>query len=384
MATAARPEQGDPHAPYTVYKMDISYFSGKLEAYLRYKGVPYEPVEADAACLDRVIFRHTGVKKVPAVRSADGLWLFDSTPTIAWFEDQYPRAPVLPADPALAFIAALIEDYGDEWLWRPAMWWRWEPMASRLALGRRIADNVALPLVPRAWFAWFFAHRQRHTWLWGDGVNRANAAAVRDLYPQELDLLQSVLREQPYLLGSHPSVADFGYFASMFRHFGNDPDAAELMRRRAPEVYEWLARLWNESAERLGPKPAWKWPDADSFAPLWQRIVGDYLPYLRQNALAFAQRRRRFDFQGRSQQYPGTATHHYRVWCRQELQRRYQALEADEQERVDAVFAPAGGLAELLADGMIDAGMDEQFALPKAAGHYKPSLRVALLGQPRN
>lgn len=31
------PRDKDPHAPYEVYKSDISYFSGKLEAYLRYK-----------------------------------------------------------------------------------------------------------------------------------------------------------------------------------------------------------------------------------------------------------------------------------------------------------------------------------------------------------
>ena len=30
---------------YTVYKSDISYFSGKLEAYLRYKGIAYEAIE---------------------------------------------------------------------------------------------------------------------------------------------------------------------------------------------------------------------------------------------------------------------------------------------------------------------------------------------------
>ena len=30
---------------YTVYKSEISYFSGKLEAYLRYKDIAYKAVE---------------------------------------------------------------------------------------------------------------------------------------------------------------------------------------------------------------------------------------------------------------------------------------------------------------------------------------------------
>ena len=32
---------------YTVYKSDISYFSGKLEAYLRYKEIPDKRVDCD-------------------------------------------------------------------------------------------------------------------------------------------------------------------------------------------------------------------------------------------------------------------------------------------------------------------------------------------------
>jgi len=37
----------DIHAPYQIYKSDISYFSGKLEAYLRYKAIPHSTVDAN-------------------------------------------------------------------------------------------------------------------------------------------------------------------------------------------------------------------------------------------------------------------------------------------------------------------------------------------------
>ncbi len=376
--------QQDPHAPYTVYKMDVSYFSGKLEAYLRYKGIPHQSIEADARCLDGVIYRHTGVKKVPAVRTADNQWLFDSTPTILWFEEHYTAAPVLPPDPALAFLVRLIEDYADEWLWRPAMWWRWVPRASSLALGRRIADNTRVPGVPRSFMAWFFPRRQRQTWLWGDGVDGGNEATVRDLYLRELEFLQPLLQAQPFLLGSHPSLADFGYFASMFRHFGNDPDPAELMRREAPAVYAWTARLWDSSADRLGAKQQWIWPEGAPWEGLWERILGDYLPYLRQNALAFSRRQRRFDFAGRSISFRGTVTHQYRVWCRQQLQRAWAALAAPARQRVVELLAPYGGLDALEADGEIDAGVGDRYALPRAPGHFRPSLAISLFGQPRD
>ena len=369
-------------APYTLYAMDLSYFSGKLEAYLRYKGIPHDRVTATARVLDD-LYRWTGVKKVPALRGQDGQWLFDTTPTIALLEERHPERSITPPDPVQAFLAALLEDYADEWLWRPAMWWRWEPLPSRKALGWRVALEVDPPGLPHAVIAWFFAHRQRWTWLWGDGMNRQNSAAVRDLYLEELDVLQGVLSQQPYLLGDQPSAADFGYFGPMFRHFGNDPDPAEIMRRRAPAVYEWLARLWNAGAQP-SPSPRWLAPQGPLWAPLWQRVCGDYLPYLQANAQAWQAGRKRFDFAGQSQHFKGTVTHHYRVWCLQQLQRKYRALSPAQQQELGAEFAAYGGLAPLQGDGEIDAGLDALYQLPRAQGQYRPGWRIALLGQPRN
>src|SRR5687767_12991489 len=76
-------------ARYTAYVMDISYFSGKFEAYLRYKEIPYERVDVDHPRLFEV-YRQTGTMKVPAVRLDDGRWLKDSTVMIRWFEREHP------------------------------------------------------------------------------------------------------------------------------------------------------------------------------------------------------------------------------------------------------------------------------------------------------
>jgi glutathione S-transferase len=112
-------------AHYTLYGMDVSYFTGKLEAYLRYKRVPYRRVEATWRILMGPLRRHTGVAKVPVVETPAGEWLQDSTPMIDWFEARFPDGAVLPADPVQAFCCRLLEDYADEWLWRPALHYRW-------------------------------------------------------------------------------------------------------------------------------------------------------------------------------------------------------------------------------------------------------------------
>jgi len=158
------------------------------------------------------------------------------------------------------------------------------------------------------------------------------------------------------------------------------------MRRRAPAVYEWLARTWNARAARRGREPRWTWPAAPCWQPLWRRVAREYLPYLRQNALVFRAGARRFDFVGERLRFPRTVTTDYRVWCREILQRRYEALGTEERGRVDALFAPAGGLAALTAEGTIPSGMDERYGLPRpplAAKQRRGPLKIAVLGQPR-
>jgi glutathione S-transferase len=51
-----------------------------------------------------------------------------------------------------------------------------------------------------------------------DGVSRATRAHVEGVYLKTLDHLEAAFAERPYLLGARPTLADFGFFASMFRH----------------------------------------------------------------------------------------------------------------------------------------------------------------------
>lgn len=352
------------HAPFKLFRMDISYFSGKLESYLNYKQIPFERVEAHHTVLFD-IFKKTGTMKVPAVNTSDGLWLKDSTPMIRWFEKEYADNPVLPDDPALAFIASLVEDYGDEWLWRPAMWWRWMPKGSRRLMGYRIATEVlgSLP-IPTFIAAPYFAWRQKKTWLDWDGMTKANHDQIRDMYTDQLAALEPIFKRQPYLLGSHPSVADYGYFASMFRHFGNDPESSIVMRQQAPRVYDWLSRMWLHTAEDLGSQIEWRWPEGDDWAFILGDICKTYLPYLHQNAMAFKAGKKRFDYSANGLELPQTVTTDYRVWCRQELQREFQRLTEADQQRVQDFLSPHGGLASLFQDGEVDAGMDDDLKIP--------------------
>ena len=66
-----------------------------------------------------------GVQQMPAVVLKDGRWMTDTTKMIQWFESKYPDYPIIPDNSTQAFLCFLIEDWADEWWWRPAMHYRW-------------------------------------------------------------------------------------------------------------------------------------------------------------------------------------------------------------------------------------------------------------------
>jgi glutathione S-transferase len=319
-----------------VHGLDLSYFTGKLEAYLRAKGLPYERVEMDTRDFRRCA-RMTGVAQMPQLEFPDGQWLTDSTRIIAHFEMQAVSPAIYPEDPALCFIAHLLEDFGDEWLWRPAMHYRWSfAPDARLAserLARGMLRDVPLPLALRRWL---IRRRQCRRFLRHDGVKRETAAAVEQVYLEVLDAMQVCLSSRHFLLGERPTQADFGFFGSMFRHFASDPTPAHIMRERAPAVLAWVDRLWQLTPEQFNGQPM---PDtlACGFEPLLRLVCQDYLPYLDGNERALEVGARSLSWQSKGVVF-NTPVHHYRVWCLQQLRQRYQALDRAARERVDAAL----------------------------------------------
>ncbi len=310
--------------PLQVYGASVSYYTGKIEAYLRYKEIPYELVAMTPTVRWRVQ-RRTGADQMPAVELPDGRIMTDTTPMIDWLEERHPEPAVIPADPLLGFASRLIEDYAEEWHWRPAMHYRWSYRTDRMHLSRRIVDEMlgGIPL-PGALKRTFIRRRQRGGYVNGDGLTRESWDHVEGIYHKTLDQLQAIFERRPYLLGDRPTLGDFGFFAPMFRHFAQDPTPAEIMRERAPAVFEWQARLWNARGSTTRGEPAKELPG--DLGPILDEIGSGYLPYLNDNARAWAAGQKRFDPVVQGTPYAGSLVSQYRVWCLERLRAHYAAL----------------------------------------------------------
>ena len=233
----------DPIRPLRVHGLDLSYFTGKLEATLRAKGLPYELVAMDTRRF-RTMGKRMGIAQMPHLELPDGQILTDTSCILKWLEAHHPEPALMPVDPALCWIADLLEDFADEWLWRPALYYRWAFAADARLLSERLARGMLRDInAPVALRRWFILQRQRHVYLRKDGVSPHNAKAIEAIYHDTLDALCVALAQRPFLLGNRPTQADCGFFGPFFRHFSSDPTPSEILRERAKgKSYRTIAR----------------------------------------------------------------------------------------------------------------------------------------------
>uniref|UniRef100_UPI0028AA6799 glutathione S-transferase C-terminal domain-containing protein n=1 Tax=Aquidulcibacter sp. TaxID=2052990 RepID=UPI0028AA6799 len=231
------------------------------------------------------------------------------------------------------FLSLLVEDAFDEWLWRPALYYRWAFEEDARLMGRQIARTLMRDLPAPLWLRSFWiTQRQKREYLKADGVTRENGPALERHYLSLLDTLEPVFASRPYLFGDRPCEADFGLFGPMFRHFSHDPTPAAILRQRAPNVMVWIARLWATTPDILANHDRVADPPGD-LDPLLRCIGADYLPYLEANLEAVANQYPSVCFESFGGRFK-VPTSTYRAACWQDLCLKFATLSTTEQETV--------------------------------------------------
>lgn len=374
--SAWKKNDNDEKRDFDLFVLDVSYFSGKLECYFRYKELDFKRCEPTIRQLKYDLYPNTGTVQVPQVFDRrDQKWLRDTTPIIEYLEHDKrlsDRKSILPSCPVQSFFCRLLEDFADEWLWRPAMYFRWDPSLDADQLSTRFTYGFARDGtgVPISLAGKLFKLRQRVLFVYGDGItNEQTHIAVREYYLRLLDILQEIFSKSPYLFGNRPTLADFGFAGPMFRHFSSDPTPRKIMQQRAPAVYEWISRLWNCKQSQMSEETGFPSDGKISLSimPLLE-LCGEYIAYLHDNAVAFQQKKINFDFNFEGIVYPKMPVSSYRVWCRAQLQKHFNNLPNDAQQIVQSKLNEIKCWNLLWKDGIIECppegGTNPPFCIP--------------------
>ncbi len=270
---------------YRIYGAEVSPYSIKVRSYFRYKGIPHQWIVRDATRQEE-FQKYAKLPLIPCVVTPDDEGIQDSTPIIEKLEALFPEPSIHPDDPTLAFLSALLEEFGDEWGNKWMFHYRWAREADQLSAGRRLGallapgvegeqlENVARSvierMVSRVWFV---------------GSNEQTAPQIEDSYREAVGQLEAHLAPRPYLFGARPAFADFGLWGQLYNCL-TDPTAGGMLRDGAPSVVAWCERMLEPKAEGPFEELAALEP---TLLPLLSRQVGRlFLPWSDANSDAIA------------------------------------------------------------------------------------------------
>ncbi|MDX1649284.1 MAG: glutathione S-transferase [Myxococcota bacterium] len=322
-----------------------SPYSRKLRAVMRYRRLPHRWVvrgspESEGLPAPRVPLLPQLVAPDASGRLAAKT---DSTPLVRELERAHPGRAVVPSDPALAFLDALLEDYADEWLTKAMFHYRWaypDDVAKAAAiLPRWFRTNAPEARAQAAGRE--FAERQVRR-LEVVGSNETTRPTIEQSYERLLRLLDAHLTRHRFVMGGRPGASDFALYGQLTQLVGFDPTPSARALAIAPRVVAWVDVV--EDLSGLEPREE-DWIDADpvpeTLRPLLEEAGRVYAPFLLANARALQEGAERVacTLDGRpwvQRPFP------YQGKCLAWLREDHAALDARARRTVDAALAGTG------------------------------------------
>lgn len=319
---------------YRIFGSELSPYSVKVRSFFRFKGIEHTWIPRSPA-VQAEFQKYAKLPLVPLVVTPKDEGLQDSTPILERIEAAHHEPSVVPDDPALAFVSALLEEYGDEWgnKWMFHYRWRYQPdawsTAERIAQQMMGAEGTLAVAQARAAVAERMLGRRGFV-----GSNDKTQPLIEASFKKAAALLDAHLATRPYVLGARPSMADFGLWGQLYEA-ATDPTPGALLRASAPNVMAWVKRMLSPKVEGSFETLAALSP---TLMPLLKEEVADlFLPWSQANAQAIERGDKSF-----------TMTLGGSEWT-QEPQ-KYHARSLAEIRRKYAAAKSAAGLEPVLAD----------------------------------
>jgi glutathione S-transferase len=329
---------GAPGSPYT----------RKMLGVLRYRRIPYRFLPPSGEMLAGLPRPKVSLLPTFYLRGATGEIeaVTDSTPIIRRLEREHAHRSLIPADPGLALLDELIEDYADEWLTKAMFHYRWSYEADIAKAAAMLPSwrGFCIPDEELAARGAAVSERQigRLRYV---GSNAMTGPVIEASYRRFLEAFEAHLTHLPYLLGRRPSACDFAIFGQLTQLAEFDPTPMALTLKIAPRVTAWVGLMEDQSG--VEPKDE-DWISLSTPPPTLMALLMEigrvYPPVILANARAVAagdaEVKAEVDGQAWSQQpFP------YQAKCLQWLRESHAALNPKARAQVDGLLEPTGCLA---------------------------------------
>lgn len=230
-------------AEYVLYGSYASYYTAKVRGLLRKKGIPFVERLPSHPRFREIVRPTSGTHRIPQLETPSGDVLQDSVAIMDHLEAAFPALPALPATPRQRLAVHLMELFGSEGLVRLAWQYRWffadNDYFVKMDFGRSFKPQGSDDELMH--YGNLIAERMLSR---GRMHNDAGVrTALEAEYVAFLKKLEAHLREHPYLLGGHPSNADYSLLGALHAHMGRDPVPLSVMQNHAPRVFRWMEHM---------------------------------------------------------------------------------------------------------------------------------------------
>jgi hypothetical protein len=243
----------------------------------------------------------------------------------------------------MAFIDALIEDYGDEWLTKAMFHYRWAFDAD-VAKAAAILPRWSRLNVPEETVVSMgkMVSKRQIERLWVVGSNETTGPVIERSYRRLLEILDAHLTVHPFVMGDRPGASDFALFGQLTQLALFDPTPAAIALEQSPRVVVWTDVVEDLSGLEVGDDD---WIPRDAVPATLRALLAEvgrvYAPFLLANATALERGAKQVECEidGRKwvqQPFP------YQGKCLRWLREAHAALAPEDRASVDSLLSGTG------------------------------------------
>ena len=219
---------------YTLIGQELSMFTRKLEAQLRYQGIPFQ-WQLKCSENEAGINARAGTHFIPILATPDG-WMISDTISIGpMLHSRFNRVPVVPAGPAQRGACFVLEDFFNHWYPRHALHSRWCYPGNVVTTGERFGMNILLGKfidteITNEERSQIVDFGQVMLGKFGSaacevqGAGPEQSEAIRADFDRLLERLVNPFKKHDFLLGNRACLADFALVGPFKAHFLMDPE----------------------------------------------------------------------------------------------------------------------------------------------------------------
>ena len=200
---------------YTLYGSYASYYTAKVRCYLRKKSIPFVERLPSSPQFREMVRPNSGTHRIPQLATPEGLVLQDSVAIVDYLEERFPDLPAFPTTPKQRLAVHLMELLGSEGLVQLAWKHRWYFAGNdhfvKMDFGRSFRPQGTDEELVH--YGNVIAERMLSRGKLD--ISDAARAQLDEEFIALLSLLEAHFTSHPYLLGGHPSAADYAIMGAM-------------------------------------------------------------------------------------------------------------------------------------------------------------------------